>query len=252
MKKIIWLLAAMAISSASFAQLEIGVNGNLATTWLLNNNVSDQGENLNPVFSTGFAGGVLGTFFFTSTIVVGAELNFSSVNQKYDGNITDQMSFDAKDAVNYFQVPILLKLKTPSGFYFEIGPALNFLSSAKGEAQSSPADPDFDYSGRNIKTGLSTSVTGLLFGFGGRFPVTQHLVITAGLRFDYGLTDATEEQTQTEFTQNLLDENMGVAATFAHLDQQSNFSYEKTTMVTGGIQIGLLYAIGKKQKEESK
>lgn len=42
MKKIIWLLAAMAISSVSFAQLEIGVNGNLATTWLLNNNVSDQ------------------------------------------------------------------------------------------------------------------------------------------------------------------------------------------------------------------
>jgi hypothetical protein len=248
MKKYLSFIAAFAFPLLAIGQMEIGVNGTLATTWLLNNNVSDQGQNLNPNFSTGYSFGALGNFFFTPTVGIGLELNMTSVNQKYDGTI-ESVNFDAKDAPNYFQLPILLKLKTPSGFYFEVGPALYFLTSAKGDLEFSPADPTLDYSGRNIETGLSGTTTGLLFGFGGRFPVSDHLVITGGLRFVYGLSDATEEQDQTEFLENLTDDVLGVAATFAHTDQQGNFSYEKTTLATGGLQIGLLYAIGKSQKE---
>jgi len=252
MKKLTLLLTFLSVTAVAFAQLEVGVAGGFSTTWLLNNNVSDQGPNLNPNASFGGNFGLTGSFFFTENIGVGAELNYNSVNQKYDGEVDVQVgevNFDAKDHLNYFQVPIMLKVKTTSGFYFEVGPEFNFLSSANGDLTSDPSDDNFEYAGRDIKTGLE-NVMGIVFGFGGRFPVTDHIVLSAGLRFFGGLSDATSQLEETEFYNELAEGHLGVAETFAHLDQSGDYHYEKTTLATGGIQIGLLYAIGKDQKED--
>lgn len=233
----IWLMC----TTVAFAQFEVGLNGGVATTWLLNNNVFDQGPNLNPNFSMGWSSGMVGSFYFSKSIGVGAELNYSAVNQQYDGMI-DGLNYDAINSLKYYELPLLFKLKTESGFYFEAGPQFDFLQSASENFEMSPANPAVDYTGMDIKTGLSGMVMGAVFGFGGRFPLSNHLLLTGGLRFFAGLTDATEEQSETEFLQNLQDDKLGIAAGFAHTDQQGNFHYEKTTLATGGIQIGLLYS----------
>ncbi|MBX7107865.1 MAG: PorT family protein [Chitinophagales bacterium] len=235
----IWLMSATAV----FAQFEIGLNGAVATTWLLNDNVSDQGPNLNPNFSVGWSSGVVGNFYFTKSIGVGAELNYSVVNQKYDGAIME-INYDAVNSLKYYELPLLFKLKTETGFYFEAGPQFDFLLAATEDFSMSPADPDLDYTGTDIKTGLSGMVTGAVFGFGGRFPLSNHVLLTAGLRFFAGLTDATEEESEAEYLQNMENGKLGIAAAFAHIDQQGNFHYEKTTLTSGGIQVGLLYSFG--------
>jgi len=249
MKKIILLFACIGFSSLSFAQLELGVDGAFNTTWLFNNNVSDQGPNLNPNASFGGSYGITGTFFLGKAIGIGAEINFNSVNQKYDGTVSS-VSFNATDHLNYIQVPLMLKVKTQSGFYFELGPEFNFLSSANGDLTSSPANSLADYSGKDIKTGLSNSVMGVVFGFGGRFPITDHIGITAGLRFFGALGDATTELGETDFAADAAAGKLGVAETFAHTDQSGNYRYQKTTIATGGIQIGVFYALFKNLKEE--
>src|SRR5215510_1738566 len=102
MIKIILLFTLLMFSVTTFAQLEIGVDGGFNTTWLFNNNVSDQGQNLNPNASFGGSGGVTGTFFITKSLGVGAEINLSSVNQKYDGN-QGNTSYNAVDHLNFVQ-----------------------------------------------------------------------------------------------------------------------------------------------------
>src|SRR5258706_2872076 len=136
MKKVLLFLLLVAIQYSVKAQLDVGIQVSPQTTWLINNNVSDQGENLNYHTSFGFLGGVHGAFYFNGKVGVGAEINLNMFNQKYAG---DQGTFhyDITDHMNYISIPIMFELKTPGGFYFELGPQFNFLSSAKEDFTAS-------------------------------------------------------------------------------------------------------------------
>src|SRR5689334_25442535 len=87
MKKLFLLFALVAIQYSAMAQLDVGVQVSPQTTWLINNNVSDQGENLNYHTSFGFAGGIHSAFFFNHAVGVGAEINLNWFNQKYGGDV---------------------------------------------------------------------------------------------------------------------------------------------------------------------
>src|SRR6186713_2766243 len=176
MKKIIFFMFLVTIQLSLKAQPEIGVSLSPATNWLINNNVSDQGDILNYRTSFGFAGGLRAAYFFSDNLGVGAELNFGSFNQRYEGDI-------AGDHQKCIMIPILFELKTPGGFYFEIGPQFNLISSAKGDFTLDDDPLSVSYEDREIETGFSKTVIGGVFGLGGRFGLNENMAITAGIRF---------------------------------------------------------------------
>ena len=244
MKQFTFLLLLIAFQLSAQAQPEIGVTLGPGTTWLLNNNASDQADNLNYSTSFGFQGGLHAGYFFTDNIGLAAELNLATVNQKYEGDFTS-VHYEAGDHLTYISIPILFQLKTLGGFYFELGPQFNILSSAKGDLTLEDDPFSANYDGRDIETGFNKTVVGGTFGMGGRFDLAENMALTAGIRFFGGFGDATEEFTEEEF--NALDgDEIGVTVFYAHTDQSGNFRYEKTMEITGSLMIGFVYVFVKK------
>lgn len=252
MKKI-FLSAALVVAffSTNAQGIEVGVNGGLYTTWLMNKNVFDQDEILNPDFSGGPAWGFVGTMYFSKTVGVSAELNFATVRQNYSGEYAVNETYESKTTLKYTQIPVLLKLQSQGGFYFEIGPQFAFLGKAT-EDYTNDQDSDEDYSDLDVKKGFTDAPISLVFGFGGRFDLNEHLTLTAGLRLAGSLSDVTNEYSEKEATDILNAStkgefgDLGITDAYAHITQNGSFKYEKTSLVVGGIQLSLVYKLGGK------
>src|SRR5215217_8048916 len=151
MKRIALLFIATIMSSATYAQqyLDIGVHGGFGSTWLINNNVSDQGSNLDPEISFAGFGGIHAIASFAPSIGLKVEVDMATIKQKYKGESVGIMS-EGYDKLHFIEVPVLVLLKS-SAFYCEIGPKFSFLSSAKGKVETD--FPLGSYSDRDIKPG---------------------------------------------------------------------------------------------------
>lgn len=252
MKKI-FLSAALVVAffSTNAQGLEVGVNAGLYTTWLMNKNVFDQDEILNPDFSGGPSWGFVGTFYFSKTIGVSAELNFATVRQNYSGEYGVNQTYEAKTTLKYTQIPVLFKLQSQGGFYFEIGPQFAFLGKAT-EDYTDDQNSDNDYSDLDVKQGFTEAPISLVFGFGGKFDLNEHLALTAGLRLAGSLSDITNEYSQQEAADIIAAStvgefgDLGITDAYAHITQNGSFKYEKTTLAVAGIQMSLVYKLGGK------
>ena len=247
MKKLLTVFALLGCAYSMNAQhLEVGLKGGYGTTWLMNKNVFDQDEELDPTAS--FAGqlGINATYFLNDKFGICVELNSQTIKQKYSGDTNGDASggnFDSEDKLKYINGPILIKLQNEGGIYFEIGPQFNFLSSAKGSYDDEDSDIN-DVSDRDIKEGFNGTNIGLLFGFGVNINLTDNLIITTGLRLAAGFSDVTKEFSDSELVKLSTDEKIGTATSYAHIDQTGDFSYEKTTLVSGSLMLGLSYKFG--------
>lgn len=250
MKKITLIATLVIITQLSLkAQPEIGLQILPSTTWLINNNASDQGDNLNYRTSFALAAGLNAGYFFNENIGVGAELNIGSFNQKYEGELFGS-HYDAADNLMYISIPVLFKLKSAGGFYFEIGPQFNLLSSAEGSITIEDVPDSLNISDVDIEKGFNQSLIGGVFGFGGRFRLNDNLSINTGLRFFGGLADATEEfRNQTEFNEAAAHEEIGTTVFYAHTEQDGDFRYEKTMALSGSLVIGVIYSFGSSEKK---
>lgn len=258
MKKFLFTFSAIIIAVQSQAQsFEVGLNGSINNTWLLNKNVSDQNDELNPSFTIAGAAGITATYYFNEKVGLGIEANSAAYNQKYSGDDNAAVlfrtgttgTFDAKTKLRYTEIPLLLKLKSEGGFYFEVGPMFSFLGKATETASTTPGH-NSNYTDTRVKTGFNSSLLSGVFGFGGRFDASDNIVITAGLRFSASFNDATKKFTEAEIVANLLNPNAasyfgssGITNVYAHTKQTGDYKYEKTTAVRGGIQISVIYKI---------
>lgn len=250
MKKI-FLSAALVVAlfGANAQGLEVGVNAGLYTTWLMNKNVFDQDEILNPSFSGGPAFGFVGSFYFSKTIGVSAELNFATVRQNYSGEYSPNNTYESKTTLKYTQIPLLFKLQSEGGFYFEVGPQFSFLGKAT-EDYTDDQNSDNDYTDLDVKQGFTEAPISFVFGFGGKFDLSDHLALTAGLRLAGSLSDITQEYTQQEAADIVLNSDkgefgaLGITDAYAHLTQSGSFKYQKTTLAVAGIQMSLVYKLG--------
>lgn len=257
MKK--YILCLLCVLTAAFANAQfvvVGAQGGFGSTWLINNNVSDQAEDLD--ISTSYApvfGIELGYLFPTSSnlkLGVIVEGNYSIVNQKYTGKRTlDSVPFTygIHEQLKYIQVPVLFHI-TGKSLFFEVGPQFSFLSSATSDFDSSPPVTAVDYSGRDVKVGFNSTVISAAFGFGGHFEVAKNLFIDTRLRFAYGFTDATmdygSEQARNEAF--FLQERIGVATFYANAAQDDTYQYKPTNLATGHLLVGLTYRIPTKKE----
>jgi hypothetical protein len=194
---------------------------------LLNKNVSDQGSNLDYVFSQGNNIGLAINIYPSKKIGLGIELNNSTVNQDYKGDLNG--GFQNTTTMKFLDIPLLLKVKSgASGFYFEIGPKLSYLLTAK--QSFSLGSSSIGTTPGTIKSDFNSAVISGVIGVGGRFNVANKLTISAGLRFNGSINDATVSSSK-----------IGIAGAYANLKD----NYKKTTLAAGQLQLGLLYRIGK-------
>jgi hypothetical protein len=250
MKKLLLPVLLLASTYASAQKLEVGIHGGYGTTWLINNNVSDQGDNLDPVASFAPIFGVHAGYYFPSRFGVVLELDYGAVNQKYNGK--DGLgTFEVVDKVRYIDVPILIRKYSPGGFYFEVGPKFSFLSKATEDATHSPSSP-LDFKDKVVTNGYRKTVVSVAFGIGGHFQLVEHLYADARLRFSYGFTDATTSYSQAELAQRSAAQDISIGTYYAHQDQTGAFSHKNTNIATGHVLLGVSYELPMKGKPAAK
>lgn len=249
MKKITPLFMLLLCATTGRAShLDIGLHAGGGTTWMTNKNISDQGPELDPVASFAPLFGAHVQYGGRSTCLY-VELNYAPVNQKYKGSTTfagTTYNAKGKDKLGYFSIPILVQLRSSSGFYFEIGPQFSFLTGAKTDASVTPSSGS-DYTGHDTKSNFKSTIISGAIGVGGKWKIADDLFLNAGLRLTYGFNDATKEYSQTEFA-NLPADKTSITSEYAHQDQQGNFSYKPTHIATGHVLVGLSYRVWRSKK----
>ena len=223
MKKTIFGIAFLLFVSQSQAQkfgfqLEGQGKSIISSTWLLNNNISDKGDDQEyaPGWGTTYGVGINGYF---NSVGLGVEILGGTHKGAYKGTILGT-DYTSEVQLKQFQIPILLKLRGESGGYFEIGPQFNIISSAR-----------YTYDGMVNSTSDEKSnyenYTSVVMGFGANIQLSKSipLGLMMGMRLNYGFTDA-----------------KGVDALGFNLNNSLLYpTYEKTMAVSAGLQLGLSY-----------
>jgi len=223
MKKIVLGMTFLLFISQSKAQnlgfqLEGQLKGMESSTWLLNKNISDKGaeQDYAPGWGTTFGLGINGYF---KSVGLGVEFLGGTHKGAYKGSV-GAIDYTSVVQLKQFQIPILLKLRSENGGYFEIGPQFNMISSARytyDEIVNSTSDVKSNYQ----------SYTSVVMGFGANMQLLKSipLGLLIGMRLNYGFKDA-----------------KGVDA-FGNSLSNSIFypTYEKTMAVSAGLQIGFSY-----------
>jgi Outer membrane protein beta-barrel domain len=211
MKRIFLVLGLVAaITSAEAQKLRVGIEGAYNSTWLFNKNVSDAGEELDYASTFGYQVGATVIYDFKEGVGISTGILMGTVNQKYTNfKNNPALKYESQTMLTYIDVPLLFRITSPKGPYFEIGPQFSFISKAETEGKTSTQDIKDEVNSVNISAQI---------GFGYDIKASEKLTIGLGLRFGYGLTDAGKEP----------DNAVG---------------YEKTNTAVGGFRVGLNYAL---------
>lgn len=199
---------------------DIGLKGAFNTTWLFNQKYGgDQPFDYDFTFGTSVGAG--GTFCFGGksyyshpTLSYGFEVRYSTINQGYMALYdTMPIPYISKVHLNFIEIPLIIKGRTPSGLYGEIGPQFSSLISAT--ADSSNSNPS-SQAHTNVRGEYSTGNISLLLGIGFEADLSSTMIIMFGLRTTIGFTDMT-------------------------YPEHGNGDYNPTNSFTAGFHIGISY-----------
>jgi hypothetical protein len=248
-KALLTLGIALAAMTTQAQDFRLGITGGLNSTWLLNQNVFDQNDGLDVASTFGGRFGIEGIYSFSEKAGVSLGLNFiSGHNQKYTGDQTG-LDGDAKTKLRYIDIPVLFRLTSGGGSYFEIGPQIGILSSAKEDYESQ--DGKFTYSNADVKSGFNATSVAFVFGFGADIDVSDNIYITTGLRLGYGFTDATNEYSSLdEFSDDNpnydpIDGPSYISTLSAHINDEDQLDYQPTNRAFAGLHLGVSYKFSK-------
>lgn len=252
MKKALLTIAVVIAGLSVQAQnIRVGLTGGVNSTWLMNKNVFDADDELDIAASFGGRLGIEGIYSFNDKTGLSLGFNFISThNQKYTGESSSgNVSYDVTEHLKYFDIPLLFRLTSSSGTYFEVGPQFGFLTSATEDFETSPSSP-FDYEGDEHDGSYENMNIAVILGFGVDIDVTENIFITAGLRLGYGLSDVTTEYgsaAELAAADNM--DEISYPNYWAHYENANTqngdqFSYEKTSRVFGGLNLGVSYKFG--------
>lgn len=244
---IVLLLGAFVTSVQAQEGSRLGIKGAFNATWLFNKNVSDKNASLDYASSFGPSFGLQFISMFSEKYGISGEILFSSHNQKYDGDLGNNVTYTNEVNLTYIDIPLLFRVATASGPYFEIGPQLSLLSGAKETFDISPGSIG-DYSDKDFKDDFNSfGISGVL-GFGIDISLTDQWILSPGLRFAYMFTDATTEYSENELNALNDAEKLSLNALANHtegsgnlIDPDNKFGYAKSNRATGGLHISLSY-----------
>ncbi len=228
-------------------------------TWLLNQDDSDAGPELDYEVTWGFAGGLSASYHFSDYIGVGLDVLYSRQGQKYKGTVAGT-AYTAQTNLNYLRLPLLLRFSTdpeaPVQFNAFLGPQLSLLLSYQDKVQARISTQEV--SGTTITTtitgmGSSTenldqtiykkSLFGGVFGLGMGIRAGESILITIHFRGDYAFGDAENKEAKilhTGHTGNYWENKPKYGGSVVPV----GYKRPNTTAVTGGFQLGVYYTIG--------
>ena len=251
MKKILLVFSLFATVTQLQAQgFRIGAKGAANTTWLLNSNVFDADKSIDHEASFGANIGVSATYMFNSYLGLSLDVMYASVNQHYKGEtniLGSNFGYKIKEKLRYIDLPLLLKLTSEKGPYFEIGPKFSILSNHREEMNYDDDVLGGLGSGASYKGDFNSLVLSIALGFGVDIKVAENMYVTAGLRLAYGPGDTLDKMSESELGTD--DHSM-----ISHFSSYENggtgnnpkYSYKKTHTATGGLLIGYTYEFGGK------
>lgn len=178
MKKL-FLSAAVAVSSLTFAQ-QFGLKGGMNVSSLSKDaSLSDQGSKI------GFNAGVFMNAPLSANFSIQPELIYSQMGEKYDGimPITNDRISGSKH-LDYIALPVMFQYNATPSFYLEAGPEFGLLVSAKDKSKNETTGQTLSESG-NYKDDLNGFNFGV--GLGAGFNFTPNLGLNA--RYVAGVTD---------------------------------------------------------------
>jgi hypothetical protein len=252
MKRLLTLVLFAAFCSPVVAQegARIGVKAAYNSTWLFNKNISDKNSSMDYASSFGTSFGVQYVNMFTPNYGISAEFLISSHTQEYDGDLGGGTTYTLEDNLTYIDIPILFRVGSEKGPYFEIGPQISLLSGTKESVGTSGGSssrlPD-NYTDKEFNDDFNSFGVGAVLGFGVDIKLTDSWRLSPGLRFGYQFTDATTEYTQAEADQLDDADKLSVNADANHnvgselFGSNSSFGYEKSNRAFGGLHIALSY-----------
>jgi hypothetical protein len=177
MKKVILSIALLTgISAAAQAQsIKYGLKAGASLTSFSGSD-SDGSKS-----KFGFNGGVLANFAFNDLISLQPEVLYSMKGAKEDGS-------DLRLNLNYIDVPVLVKVATgATGLFFELGPQVGFLASAKLKDDSNSAD-------------AKSVVKSVDFGYAAGLGFQAESGPMVGLRYNGGFTKVGKNATLNGYT----------------------------------------------------
>ena len=151
MKKLLFIVAVLAISMSSFAQTSFGVK---AGTNISNINMSGEGISLDTQSKTGLLIGGFANFKLSETFAIQPELLFAQYGYKLDLDLGG-MTIEGEESLNYLAIPVMGKYYF-GGFNIQAGPQLGFLLSAEEDADGEKTDSKDNWNG--VDFGLNLGV----------------------------------------------------------------------------------------------
>jgi hypothetical protein len=168
MKKVILSLAlAVGISATASAQARIGLKAGGSLT---NITGADAGDSDNKF---GFHGGLVANFAFGDALALQPEVLFSMKGAQNPDDSKDKLN------LNYIDIPVMLQYNA-DGLFFEAGPQLGILASAKSTDGTNDSD---------VKEGFKTIDFGYAVGLGYKLESGPMI----GLRYNGGIANIPKE-----------------------------------------------------------
>ena len=240
MKKYMLLTVAILFVFTSYAQFKIGAQASFSNTWLLNRNLSDAGDRVDPLASFAPGYGFQFVYVFNEAIGISSGIGLSNYLQKTDGEVFGER-YEAETNLSFLEIPILARFENEGGTYFEVGPMFSFLSEAKESFTPESSNGLLgSYSDEVFDDDFNSTMIAAVVGFGILVDLSDNMQLTAGLNLVYGLNDATTEYTEQEAFDL---EDQSYYSGVAHIEQDGDFKYENTTIAAGGVKIGIVYVI---------
>ncbi|MGZ5193536.1 MAG: porin family protein [Kaistella sp.] len=178
MKKL-FLGAAIAMSSLTFAQ-QFGIKGGMNVSSLSkDSSLSDQGSKI------GFNGGLFMNAPIAENFSIQPELLYTQMGEKYD--YTQPITGDRISGathLDYVALPVMFQYNATPSFYLEAGPEFGLLVSAKDKQKNETTGQTIAESS-NYKDNLNNFNAGI--GLGAGYYFTPNVGLTA--RYVAGLTD---------------------------------------------------------------
>ena len=238
-----FILSIFVIHNVTAQNFEVGGNTSINTSWILNQNAyeilqlvcpedpliigSEPGYSLTMGYSIGGSAAYNSKSFWS----VGAELNYTKRGQNYKESWTgngcargDINNFQRKFTLHYFELPLLVKLKTRNrkkvSGYGEFGLQIGVLLSAKEKISIDGEETPIVFSAANDK--VNRIDFGAILGGGIDIELSNNLYLSAGLRSFIGF----------------LDLNKAAAAAFV---SDNDDTYQQSRNFSLGANIGIHY-----------
>ena len=170
-------------------QIVVGATASLNSTWIFNSAIQSLDEGISDQkFSFGYNVGGSFEYRFNELIAVGLDLQYFSLSQEYDGAISTQSQFwESSVKLNGLNIPIYAKIMTKGGAFVEIGWQFGIILGSNFD-RTSTAGGSIE-SNKDVSEHFSTAIFSPHLGFGFDFPVNDAVMITAGIRANYGIND---------------------------------------------------------------